>query len=110
MKITSQNNIMLAIITVGVILTTASTSLTLVANAQDVPVIGGLCPEGHDCSCTPASGVFHDHTTGDNINTGCGGEIQLPSGQGLCEVGHECTCTNGVFHDLTTGISLANAC
>jgi hypothetical protein len=31
----------------------------------------GLCPPGHECSCTPASGVFHDHTTGFNINTGC---------------------------------------
>jgi hypothetical protein len=31
----------------------------------------GLCPPGHECSCTPASGVFHDHTNGFNINTGC---------------------------------------
>jgi hypothetical protein len=31
----------------------------------------GLCPPEHECSCTPASGVFHDHTTGFNINTGC---------------------------------------
>jgi hypothetical protein len=31
----------------------------------------GLCPPGHDCICTPASGVFHDRTTGFNINTGC---------------------------------------
>jgi uncharacterized membrane protein YgcG len=31
----------------------------------------GLCPPDHECSCTPASGVFHDHTTGFNINTGC---------------------------------------
>jgi hypothetical protein len=31
----------------------------------------GLCIPGHVCSCTPSSGVFHDHTTGFNINTGC---------------------------------------
>jgi hypothetical protein len=31
----------------------------------------GLCPPDHECSCTPASGVFHDHTNGFNINTGC---------------------------------------
>jgi hypothetical protein len=31
----------------------------------------GLCPPGHECSCTPAIGVFHDHTNGFNINTGC---------------------------------------
>jgi len=88
----------------------SSTSLTLTAYGQDIPVTGGLCAEGHECSCTPASGVFHDHTTGDNINTGCGGEVQLQSGEGLCVEGHECTCTNGVFHDRTTGTNIANAC
>jgi hypothetical protein len=34
-----------------------------------------LCPPGHECHCTPASGVYHDYdpSTGQtfNINNGC---------------------------------------
>jgi hypothetical protein len=34
-----------------------------------------LCPPGHECHCTPASGVYHDYdpSTGRtfNVNSGC---------------------------------------
>jgi hypothetical protein len=43
------------------------------AQGGEIPIVGGLCPEGHECICTPASGVFHDLTENVNINMGCDG-------------------------------------
>lgn len=100
------------ITTVGI----SSTSVGLNAvMASNVPVTGGLCPEGHECICNPTSGVFSDLTTGDRINTDCGqegGEVSIPSGQGLCPEGHECICTpaTGVFHDLTANVNINTGC
>lgn len=45
------------------------------ADRKALEEAGGLCPPGHECSCTAASGVFHDTDpeTGRtfNINNGC---------------------------------------
>jgi hypothetical protein len=42
---------------------------------QTAYALDTLCPPGHECHCTPASGVYHDYDpdTGQNfnINTGC---------------------------------------
>lgn len=35
-----------------------------------MPVVGDLCPEGHECICTPLSVVFQDPTANVNINMG----------------------------------------
>jgi len=42
---------------------------------QTASALDTLCPPGHECHCTPASGVYHhyDPITGQtfNINIGC---------------------------------------
>jgi hypothetical protein len=35
---------------------------------------------------------------------------QFTQGNGLCAIDHTCTRTSGVFHDLTTGISINTGC
>ena len=44
---------------------------SLAADSGEIPIVGGMCPEGHECICTPDTGVFHDLTAQVNINTGC---------------------------------------
>ena len=43
------------------------------AQGGGIPIVGGLCPEGHECICTPASGVFYDLTVNVNLNIGYNG-------------------------------------
>lgn len=43
------------------------------AEPGETPIVGGMCPEGHECFCTPQSGVFHDRTAQMNVNMGCNG-------------------------------------
>lgn len=41
------------------------------AQGGEIPIVGGLCPERHECICTLASGVFYDLIANVTINMGC---------------------------------------
>lgn len=75
MKIDSQKLILITVLAGSMIVGASSFGMVSNSFAQggEIPIVGGLCPEGHECICTPASGVFHDLTANVNINMGCDG-------------------------------------
>ena len=75
MKITSFKLVVISLLTISMItgITSFGTISNSFAQGGEIPIVGGLCPEGHECICTPASGVFHDLTANVNINMGCDG-------------------------------------
>src|SRR5690242_12877544 len=75
MKIYSRKLITISILAVTMIVGVSSFGMISQSYGQagEIPIVGGMCPEGHECICTPASGVFHDLTANANINMGCDG-------------------------------------
>ena len=75
MKKNNQKLLIISILAASMMVGISSFGMTTNSFAQggEIPIVGGLCPEGHECICTPASGVFHDLTTNVNINMGCDG-------------------------------------
>ena len=76
--------ILIAIITISAatgIYTLNMTSYAFAADPGEISIVVGMCPEGHECICTPQSGVFHGTTAQVNINMGCDEREEANSGQ-----------------------------
>ena len=56
-------------------------SYSFAADPGEISIVGGMCPEGHECICTPGFGVFHDLTAQQSVNMGCDGREGANPGQ-----------------------------
>ncbi|MER5174820.1 MAG: hypothetical protein ABJB76_07240 [Candidatus Nitrosocosmicus sp.] len=56
-------------------------SYSFAVDPGEIAIVGGMCPEGHECICTPQSGVLHDITAQQSVNMGCDGREGANGGQ-----------------------------
>ncbi len=67
-------SVSVALIAAVAILTIGLTATTM--HPQQAQASASGCPDGHVCTCDPASGVLTDHTSGFQVNDGCDGSSE----------------------------------